>query len=153
MATTVNGLNGTIKAAIEEIQALIDVDVVPSGKFLRDDGTWQTAGGSFAGDMDDIPDGTTYVKTENNLTDAEKTILSNTSGTNSGDNATNTQYSGLAASKQDADAQLTSIAALSYTGNALKVIRVNAGETDFELATPSGGSGISQAQARQLTRR
>lgn len=42
--------------------------------------------------------------------------------------------------KQDADAQLTSIAGLSYTGNALKVIRVNAGETDFELATVSGGS-------------
>lgn len=104
MATTVNGLNGTIKAAIEEIQALVDVDVVPSGKFLRDDGTWQTAGGSFAGDMDDIPDGTTYVKTENNLTDAEKTILGNTSGTNSGDNATNTQYSGLAASKLEATA-------------------------------------------------
>lgn len=127
MATTVNGLNGTIKAAVEELQAIVDVDVVPSGKFLRDDGTWQTAGGSFAGDMDDIPDGATYVKTENNLTDAEKTILS--------------------------DAQVTSIASLSYTGNALKVIRVNAGETDFELATPSGGSGISQAQARQLTRR
>lgn len=104
MATTVNGLNGTIKAAIEEIQALVDVDVVPSGKFLRDDGTWQTAGGSFAGDMDDIPDGATYVKTENNLTDAEKTILGNTSGTNSGDNATNTQYSGLAASKLEATA-------------------------------------------------
>lgn len=42
------------------------------------------------------------------------------------------------------DAQLTSIAALSYAGNALKVIRVNAGETDFELATVSG-SGASTA--------
>lgn len=35
------------------------------------------------------------------LTAAEKTIVSNTSGTNTGDNATNTQYSGLATSKQD----------------------------------------------------
>jgi hypothetical protein len=59
-------------------------------------------GGSFSGTMDDIPNGTTYVKTENNLTDAEKTILSNTSGTNSGDNAVNSLYSGLATSKQDA---------------------------------------------------
>jgi hypothetical protein len=59
-------------------------------------------GGSFSGTMDDIPNGVTYVKTENNLTDAEKTILSNTSGTNSGDNAVNSLYSGLAASKQDA---------------------------------------------------
>jgi hypothetical protein len=59
-------------------------------------------GGTFDGTMDDIPNGTTYVKTENNLTDAEKTILSNTSGTNSGDNAVNSLYSGLATSKQDA---------------------------------------------------
>jgi len=58
-------------------------------------------GGTFDGTMDDIPNGVTYVKTENNLTDAEKTILSNTSGTNTGDNAVNSLYSGLAASKQD----------------------------------------------------
>jgi len=39
---------------------------------------------------------------DNYVTDAEKTVIGNTSGTNTGDNATNTQYSGLAASKQDA---------------------------------------------------
>lgn len=38
---------------------------------------------------------------DNYVTDAEKTVIGNTSGTNTGDNATNTQYSGLAASKQD----------------------------------------------------
>ncbi len=47
---------------------------------------------------------------------------------------------------QPLDAQLTSLAGLSYTGNALKVIRVNAGETDFELATVAGGSGLTQPQ-------
>jgi hypothetical protein len=36
------------------------------------------------------------------VTDANLTTIANTSGTNTGDNATNTQYSGLAASKQDA---------------------------------------------------
>jgi len=36
------------------------------------------------------------------LTPAEKTKITNTSGTNTGDNATNSQYSGLAASKYDA---------------------------------------------------
>ena len=36
------------------------------------------------------------------VTDAHLTILGNTSGTNSGDNAVNTLYSGLATSKQDA---------------------------------------------------
>lgn len=38
---------------------------------------------------------------DNYVTDAEKLVIGNTSGTNSGDNATNSQYSGLAASKQD----------------------------------------------------
>lgn len=42
--------------------------------------------------------------------------------------------------KQAIDTQLTSLAGLSYTGNGGKFIRVNAGETDFELATV-GGSG------------
>jgi len=35
------------------------------------------------------------------VTDAQLTVIGNTSGTNTGDNATNSQYSGLAASKQD----------------------------------------------------
>lgn len=38
---------------------------------------------------------------DNYVTDAEKVVIGNTSGTNTGDNATNTQYSGLAASKLD----------------------------------------------------
>ncbi len=38
------------------------------------------------------------------------------------------------------DAQLSDVAALSYGSNALKVVRVNAGETAFELATPGAGS-------------
>lgn len=72
-----------------------------SGLFLKDDGTWAVAGGSFAGDMDDIPNGATYVKTENNYTDTDAAIVAATSGTNSGDNAVNTLYSGLAVSKLD----------------------------------------------------
>jgi hypothetical protein len=46
---------------------------------------------------------------DNYVTDAEKTKLANLSGTNTGDNATNTQYSGLAASKQDTLVSGTSI--------------------------------------------
>jgi len=41
---------------------------------------WADAGGSFSGDMDDIDDGTTYVKTENNYTDEEKTKLDGLTG-------------------------------------------------------------------------
>lgn len=44
--------------------------------------------------------------------------------------------------KQAADAQLTDLAALSYAGNALKVLRVNVGETAFELVTPAGGGDV-----------
>lgn len=41
------------------------------------------------------------------------------------------------------DAQLDSLAGLSYAGNGTKVVRVNAGETGFELATVSGsGDGL-----------
>jgi hypothetical protein len=42
---------------------------------------------------------------------------------------------------QPLDTQLTDIAGLAYTGNTLKVVRVNAGETAFELATASGVAG------------
>lgn len=54
-----------------------------------------------------------------------------------------------AASSQPLDAQLTQIAGLDFTGNTLKVVRVNAGETAFELGTVSGGAtnldGLSDA--------
>lgn len=46
--------------------------------------------------------------------------------------------------KQASDTQLTSLAGLSYTGNAGKFIRVNAGETDFELATVAGSGDVSK---------
>jgi hypothetical protein len=65
--------------------------------------------------------------------------VANLSGTNSGDNAANS-------SSQPVDAQLTSLAALAYAGNTLKVVRVNAAETDFELATIAAGGGDAVAQ-------
>jgi hypothetical protein len=34
----------------------------------------------------------------------------------------------------------------SKAGNTLKVLRVNAGETDYELATVAGGSGLTHPQ-------
>lgn len=53
---------------------------------------------------------------------------------------TEAEVNSLLSGKQNSDAQLTDLAGLSYAGNSLKVIRVNAGETAFELATVSGGS-------------
>lgn len=68
-------------------------------------------------------------------------LLSNI-GVNSHDDI-DTMLSALASGKQNADAQLTDLAALSYAGNSLRVVRVNAGETAFELATVSGGGGLT----------
>lgn len=46
---------------------------------------------------------------DNYVTDAQLVVIGNTSGTNTGDNATNSQYSGLAASKQDTLVSATNI--------------------------------------------
>jgi hypothetical protein len=46
---------------------------------------------------------------DNYVTDAEKVVISNTSGINTGDNAVNSNYSGLAASKQDTLVSATNI--------------------------------------------
>jgi hypothetical protein len=43
------------------------------------------------------------------VTDAQLVVIGNTSGTNTGDNATNSQYSGLAASKEDVSNKSTSV--------------------------------------------
>jgi len=52
---------------------------------------------------------------DNYVTDAEKVILSNTSWTNSWDNATNSQYSWLATSKQDVLVSWTNIKTINWT--------------------------------------
>lgn len=48
------------------------------------------------------------------------------------------------AAYQPIDTQLTSLAGLAYAGNALKVARVNAAETGFELATLTAGQSAIQ---------
>lgn len=48
------------------------------------------------------------------VSDAQLTVIGNTSGTNTGDNAVNSLYSWLSTSKQNADAWLTSISALTW---------------------------------------
>jgi hypothetical protein len=50
---------------------------------------------------------------------------------------------GADAAFQPKDTQLTDIAGLAYAGNANKVLRVNAGETAFELAASAGGGNVS----------
>ena len=71
------------------------------------------------------------------------TFSGTSSGTNTGDQDLSAYLTSSTASStyQPLDSDLTSIAGLSKTGNTLKVIRVNAGETAYELATVSGGGG------------
>lgn len=72
------------------------------------------------------------------LTDAQQTVLSNTSGTNTGDNAVNSLYSGLATSKQDT----------LVSGANIKTINGNdiLGSGDIVIS----GSGLTQQQVMRL---
>lgn len=57
--------------------------------------------------------------------------------------------------KQGGTGQTTANAAMNAllpakTGNSLKVLRVNATETDYEVATITSGSGLSYAEVMRL---
>jgi hypothetical protein len=78
---------------------------------------------------------------DNYVTDAEKTVIANTSGINSGDNATNTQYSGLAASKADVNNVLTLNNTTAFTPDA-----------DYEPATKKYVDDIVNTKAPLLSR-
>jgi hypothetical protein len=71
------------------------------------------------------------------VTDAQATVIGNTSGTNSGDNATNSQYSGLEASKQDTLVSGTNIKTINSTSLL--------GSGDIAIsASPAGVAGAIQ---------
>jgi hypothetical protein len=119
-----------------------------TGKFLKDDGTWAAAGGgSFSGTMDDIPNGAVYVKTENNYTDADAAKVAATSGTNTGDNAVNSLYSGLAASKQDT---LTNPVTGTGTNNEIAAFN-STGSTITSLATATYPSLTELSHVKGVT--
>jgi hypothetical protein len=100
--------------------------------------------------MDDITDGSTYVKTENNLTDAEKTILGNTSGTNTGDSAS--EPADAAIMKTDEAEVIT--AEHEYTANPVESINAvgNTGASeDLSFNTPVHTMTIDQATTLTFT--
>lgn len=97
------------------------------------------------------------------VTDAQLVVVGNTSGTNTGDNATNSQYSGLATSKQDTLVSATNIKTINsatllgsgdiavqatlVSGTNIKTINSTSllGSGDIVLsASPSGVSGAIQ---------
>lgn len=92
--------------------------------------------GTENADTGDLPEGSNLYFTDERAQDAVGNILTDTATINfTYNDGLGTITADLIPSYQPLDAQLTSLAALSYTGNSLKMIRVNAGETDFELVT------------------
>ena len=97
--------------------------------------------------QDDIGDGSTYVQTENNLTDAKKTILDNTSNTNSGDQTT---IVGITGTKAEFDTAVTD-GNITYDGDAPTAHAASHtdGSDDIQDAT-AGQKGV--ATATQITK-
>lgn len=92
-------LNGVTSAIQTQLDAKVDENAAITGatktKITYDAKGLVTAGADAT--TADIADSSN----KRYVTDAQLTVIGNTSGTNTGDNATNSQYSGLAASKQD----------------------------------------------------
>lgn len=83
-------------------------------------------------DTGDIAEATDF----NYVSDAQLTVIGNTSGTNTGDNATNSQYSGLAASKANVAGSLT-----QFIGNtAWRVFYSDSAGDIVELALGADGT-------------
>lgn len=118
-----------------------------TGQYWRGDKTWQTLDKTSVGLGNVVnADTTTTANITDSLnkrfiTDAQQTVLGNTSGTNTGDNATNSQYSGLAASKQDTLVSGTNI----KTINGSSIL----GSGDLTVS----GSGLQQFEVRRMLRR
>jgi hypothetical protein len=101
---TLNGVNSAIQT---QLDAKVDENAAITGATktkITYDAKGLVTGGADATTAD-IADSTD----KRYVTDAQLTVIGNTSGTNSGDNATNSQYSGLAASKEDVANKSTSV--------------------------------------------
>ena len=83
---------------------------------------------------------------DNYVTDAEKVKLSNLSGTNSGDNAVNTLYSGLATSKVDANVAITGATKTKITYDAKGLVTAGADATTADIADSLNKRYVTDAQ-------
>lgn len=116
---SVNGQTGVVVLDADDIS-----DTSTTNKFTTttEKNTWNAKQNALTADVDYLTPWTAWTTYEpkkwtddNYVTDAEKIVIGNTSGTNTGDNATNSQYSGLASSKQDTLISGTNIKTINST--------------------------------------
>lgn len=106
-------LDGVTSAIQTQLDSKVDENAAITGatktKITYDSKGLVTAGGDAT--TADIADSTN----KRYVTDAQLTVIGNTSGTNTGDNAVNSLYSGLATSKQDTLVSGTNIKTINST--------------------------------------
>ncbi len=147
--TSKNDLNRAISILDERSQYLInrtvkhDATLTGSG---TDSDPLKVVGGGGGGAVDSVNGQTGVVVLDtgdiaeatdaNYVSDAQLVVIGNTSGTNTGDNATNSQYSGLAASKANVAGSLT-----QFVGNTPhRVFYSDASGDVVELALGADGT-------------
>ncbi|MFA5818660.1 MAG: hypothetical protein WC854_05220 [Bacteroidales bacterium] len=82
---------------------------------------------------------------KNYVTDAQQTVINNTSGTNTGDNATNTQYSGLV-SNATHTGDVTGATALTITDKAVTLAKMNDMATGSLIYRKTASTGVPEVQ-------
>jgi hypothetical protein len=130
-------LNGVTSAIQTQLDAKVDENAAITGatktKITFDAKGLVTSGAdATTADIADSAD-------KRYVTDAQATVIGNTSGTNTGDNATNSQYSGLEASKQDV-----------ITGGASTITSSNLTASRALVSDGSGKVAVSDVTATEL---
>lgn len=82
---------------------------------------------------------------DNYVTDAEKIVIGNTSGTNTGDNATNTQYSGLVTNATHTG-DVTGATALTIAAKAVTLAKMDDVATASVFYRKTAGTGAPEVQ-------
>ena len=155
VVTRVNSSNGEIFVKPQngfELKEIHDIDLITNTPTNNQLLSYNSTTGLWANKSVTTADIAASTN-KNYVTDAQATVIGNTSGTNTGDNAVNSLYSGLAASKQDTLVSGTNIKTIEGqsilgTGN------IDITKTDVGLAnvdnTSDANKPVSTAQATAI---